>query len=119
MSVGWRIKNNLFSDGPVSCIKLHRHAALEEVSPGLFIDRKSANSREREPVTVHEWSPPASATFHGRDIFAPVAAALAQGTAPELMGPTIQNPVPLQPNAWDPTADVALAGSIIHIDRFG
>src|SRR5580704_13450646 len=44
--------------------QFHRHATLEEVFPGLFIDRESANhrSREREPVTVHEWMPPARQT---------------------------------------------------------
>ncbi len=41
--------------------QLHSHAAPEEVFPSLFIDRESANhrSREREPVTVHERTPPA------------------------------------------------------------
>ena len=85
-------------------------------SPVLSLHR---SARVRHVTNSAYFLPNVSTTFHGRDIFAPVAAALAQGAAPELMGPTIENPVFLQPNAWDPTAEVALAGSIIHIDRFG
>ena len=40
-----------------------------------------------------------SATFHGRDIFAPVAAHLAAGAEPEAMGEVIQDPVKLEPPA--------------------
>src|SRR5690348_1751329 len=41
--------------------QFHGHTALEEIFPGLLIDRKSADhgSGERQPVTVHEWTPPA------------------------------------------------------------
>lgn len=34
-------------------------------------------------------TPPASATFHGRDVFAPLAARLACGEAPETLGPSL------------------------------
>jgi S-adenosylmethionine hydrolase len=62
---------------------------------------------------------PVSLTFHGRDIFAPVAAHLAAGVAPARMGPRIADPVrpsfasPRQTGArtWD--------GEILKIDRFG
>jgi S-adenosylmethionine hydrolase len=77
------------------------------------------NARVRHVTNSAYFLANVSATFHGRDIFAPVAAAVAQGAAPELMGPTIQNPVLLKSNVFDPKADFALAGSIIHIDRFG
>jgi S-adenosylmethionine hydrolase len=88
---------------------------------GLFSPVLSLHPRAkvRHVTNSAYFLPNVSATFHGRDIFAPVAAALAQGTAPEFMGPTIQNPVLLQPNAWDPKADFAPVGSVIHIDRFG
>src|SRR5438105_1797592 len=35
------------------------------------------------------WRQPVSATFHGRDIFAPVAAHLSLGLAPQALGPTV------------------------------
>jgi len=52
-----------------------------------------------------------SSTFHGRDIFAPVAAALSTGVTPEQFGPLINDEVRL------PSLEAPLR--IIHIDRFG
>ena len=60
-----------------------------------------------------------SATFHGRDIFAPVAAEIAAGrTVPTDLG----EPVPSLIPAWvdEPTVDAAgVAGVVITIDHFG
>jgi hypothetical protein len=53
--------------------------------------------------------PDGSTTFHGRDRFAPVAAALANGTRIEDLGARIDTRVPLD---YTP-------GAIIRIDRFG
>ena len=52
-----------------------------------------------------------STTFHGRDIFAPVAAALSNGVAVEEFGPEIDDALRL------PSLETPLR--IIHIDRFG
>ena len=57
--------------------------------------------------------PSPSTTFHGRDIFAPVAAALSNGVRPEDLGPLISDPVRWKNSL---TPDVL---KIIHIDRFG
>lgn len=62
---------------------------------------------------------PVSSTFHGRDIFAPVAAALSIGVAPKEFGPMIDGLVrfeSLKPRTVDRGVTEA---SIIHIDRFG
>ncbi|HVF88066.1 MAG TPA: SAM-dependent chlorinase/fluorinase [Pyrinomonadaceae bacterium] len=63
--------------------------------------------------------PSQSTTFHGRDVFAPVAGALANGVAPASLGEAItdyyQFPLP-KPKRLD---DGTLEASIIHIDRFG
>jgi S-adenosylmethionine hydrolase len=53
---------------------------------------------------------PVSTTFHGRDIFAPVAAALSNGVDPAALGPRISDPVRLF---------TSNQSRIIHIDRFG
>jgi len=59
-----------------------------------------------------------SATFHGRDIFAPVAAYLAKGVSPSEMGREINDyqaiaiPVP-------DIEEMSLKGTIIYIDGFG
>jgi S-adenosyl-L-methionine hydrolase (adenosine-forming) len=63
---------------------------------------------------------PVSTTFHGRDIFAPVAAALSKGVKPKAFGPPVKDPVrlttPLTPVIQN---DGQVEGRIIHIDRFG
>src|SRR2546426_5414431 len=62
---------------------------------------------------------PVSRTFHGRDIFAPVAAALSNGMAPEEFGPSIKNLIYLDSLRPKILGDGAIEASIIHIDRFG
>ena len=59
-----------------------------------------------------------SATFHGRDVFAPVAAVLSTGTPPKEFGSPLDKIVTLAPLSPRSTAD-GIEGSIIHIDRFG
>jgi hypothetical protein len=61
---------------------------------------------------------PRSATFHGRDVFAPVAAALATGTPPLALGAERSDLLRLAPPA--PTTDGSLVrGEVIHVDHFG
>jgi S-adenosyl-L-methionine hydrolase (adenosine-forming) len=66
------------------------------------------------------WLPDMSDTFHGRDVFAPVAAAIACGTAtPEQVGPLGQTlevlpdlePAETEPGVW--------RGRVLSVDRFG
>ena len=64
------------------------------------------------------WRHQVSNTFHGRDIFAPVAAHLSLGVAPEELGQSVASltrlavPVP----QWEAGS---LVGYVLHIDRFG
>lgn len=59
-----------------------------------------------------------SATFHGRDVFAPAAAHLACGTAPKDCGPEITDYV--QPSYAEPKIDrKSVSCEIFHIDIFG
>jgi S-adenosylmethionine hydrolase len=61
----------------------------------------------------------AAPTFHGRDVFAPAAAALARGAEIESLGVGFTTPVIRRtPNAVR-SADGALLGEVIAIDRFG
>jgi S-adenosylmethionine hydrolase len=64
--------------------------------------------------------PVVSATFHGRDIFAPAAAHLALGVPLEAIGPSIE-PADLVPIDWPPVVirDGALETSVIYRDTFG
>ncbi len=59
-----------------------------------------------------------STTFHGRDVFAPVAAHVSSGRAPEEFGPVVQDIVSLKQLEPDINGD-HIEGRIIHIDRYG
>ncbi len=61
---------------------------------------------------------PVSATFHGRDIFAPAAAHLARGVELALLGPAIKEPVQLVLSKPVFTAN-AITARIIAVDGFG
>jgi S-adenosylmethionine hydrolase len=65
------------------------------------------------------WQPQVSSTFHGRDIFAPVAAHLANGVPPAEMGRAIANPVRLAVAGPARARDGAICGQVVHVDRFG
>jgi S-adenosyl-L-methionine hydrolase (adenosine-forming) len=65
------------------------------------------------------WLPMISTTFHGRDVFAPVAAQLSMGLDPHRLGETIDSLNTFR--ARRPYVDhrSAMVGAIIHTDRFG
>jgi S-adenosylmethionine hydrolase len=62
---------------------------------------------------------PISPTFHGRDVFAPVAAALSTGVKPRELGSEIHDYVRLQSLKAETKQNGEIRGRIIHIDRFG
>jgi len=58
------------------------------------------------------------ATFHGRDLFAPVAAHLSLGVDPAIYGPEISHLTLSSPHA--PSVEEHLIrGTVMHLDRFG
>ena len=61
---------------------------------------------------------PVSRTFHGRDVFAPVAAHLAHGLPIERVGVRITDPVRLPPHR-PVSRGGELIGHVILVDRFG
>ena len=64
--------------------------------------------------------PDASRTFHGRDIFAPLAARLAAGESPEVLGTPMSGEKIVHLNApWALERDGVLNCRILHVDRFG
>ncbi|HEY3246171.1 MAG TPA: SAM-dependent chlorinase/fluorinase [Phycisphaerae bacterium] len=63
--------------------------------------------------------PSISATFHGRDIFAPVAARLASGLSLDRLGPQAAEVTVWRVARPTISEDYVLRGQIIHTDRFG
>lgn len=64
------------------------------------------------------WQPQVSHTFHGRDVLAPVAAQLAQGIDPQLLGPSQSGMVMLD---WPEPVILPgrIVGQVVEIDGFG
>jgi S-adenosyl-L-methionine hydrolase (adenosine-forming) len=73
-----------------------------------------AHSVENESLFL----PDSSTTFHGRDRFAPVAAALANGMSIEQLGPRVENLTRID---YDPPVYERrrAEGTIVAVDRFG
>lgn len=70
------------------------------------------------------WLQSVSSTFHGRDIFAPVAAHLSSGAHPDRMGSQISLDslvkLPIgAPRVHRSGKTVTIVGQIVHVDRFG
>lgn len=60
-----------------------------------------------------------SATFHGRDLFAPVAGAVSRGIAPSELGREIKDYVRLEPLMVRAIGQSSIRAAVIHVDRFG
>lgn len=59
-----------------------------------------------------------SATFHGRDLFAPAAAQLANSVPLSVLGDPITDPIYLDSTTHSVNSN-GIEGRIIHVDRFG
>ena len=98
-----------------------RRALAAEVAGHYFVapDNGLLSSLPGEARFVALATPAgASATFHGRDLFAPAAAALANGAALSHLGPIVTDifrlPLP-KPRAGPD----GVVGEVVYIDRFG
>jgi S-adenosyl-L-methionine hydrolase (adenosine-forming) len=61
---------------------------------------------------------PRGATFHGRDLFAPVAAQLARGLAVERLGPELRDPVRLDLHRVEVRGN-EVSGAVLASDSYG
>lgn len=85
---------------------------------GLFTPFLGPGARVHELSDPRHVPQPRRATFHGRDVFAPVAAALAGGLDPAALGPAVADPVRLD---W-PLAERSagqVRGVTLAVDPFG
>jgi len=95
-----------------------RHGVVVDAGAQLFVGPDNGVFELVAPAPRAAWEitsrrlrrDPVSATFHGRDVFAPAAAALAAGAKPSSAGPEValQGRLPGGP-----------PGKVIHVDRFG
>jgi S-adenosylmethionine hydrolase len=107
----------------------HRRAILVSAGEQFFVGPDNGlfgyiYERERGARVFHltnekYFRPTVSATFHGRDVFAPVAGALSIGIAPEQLGVEITDYVRLPQLKPKLQPGKTIEAAIIHIDRFG
>jgi len=108
------------TDRAVLCMRAAGKIFLAPDNGLLSVIEEEAGREEVRKVSEQRyWLAEPSSTFHGRDIFAPVAAHLAQGVEIEKLGPVqryirkLRLPKPIR------AADGSLRGEIIYIDQFG
>ena len=96
---------------------------IEQLSPESAGSNQQIISRpEIEAYAITEsryWRTPVSPTFHGRDIFAPVAAHLSLGRSPADFGERLTALVMLPLPRPHQEQDGSVVGHILHIDSFG
>lgn len=104
----------------ILCMRSNRQVFLAPDNGLLSVMAEESGYEEVRRVTAQEYFlKVASTTFHGRDIFAPVAAHLAAGLEPSKLGPPTHRirklglPKPVR------TAEGSLRSEIIYIDQFG
>jgi|SRR5215216_1495058 len=86
-----------------------------------LLERAEQQNWPREFVELNKnkyWLPNVSFVFHGRDIFSPVAAHLANGVPLPELGTRLTDPVRLELPKPEKTKD-GWRGQVIHIDHFG
>jgi S-adenosyl-L-methionine hydrolase (adenosine-forming) len=72
-----------------------------------------------EITADHYFRKPVSSTFHGRDIFAPIAAWITRGIPLPKLGTALENPVRLKLPAPMRVKESLIQGCILAVDRFG
>jgi S-adenosylmethionine hydrolase len=83
-----------------------------------YVCEQSARPQIIHLTNTKYFRQPVSSTFNGRDIFAPIAAALSKGVKPRELGEKTRDYVTLKPLRVEASSG-EFVGRIIHIDRFG
>jgi S-adenosyl-L-methionine hydrolase (adenosine-forming) len=96
----------------------HLFVAPDNGVLSLIYDREERIS-VRHVTADHYFLQPQSNTFHGRDIFSPVAAYLAKGVDPERFGEEITDFVRFGFPRPKPVDQRTLRGVVLKVDRFG
>ncbi len=103
----------------ILCAEMNGHLCVGPDN-GLW-SRLARQARPSRITAVSEprfWLPKVSATFHGRDIMAPVAAHLSLGLDPARLGPPLEKMVELD---WPEVVKVPgeITGRVASVDSFG
>lgn len=103
----------------IVCVKTARYLFLAPDNGLLTLVAEREKPRLMVAVTERKYFlPEVSHTFHGRDLFAPVAARLSLGLNPSKLGPRLRKLMRLE---FPQPARISggWRGEVIHVDRFG
>ncbi|MBV8881786.1 MAG: SAM-dependent chlorinase/fluorinase [Planctomycetaceae bacterium] len=108
------------SDRAILGVETDRHYFLAPDNGLLgFLDRTGRIRRIVRLTEARYFLKPVSRTFHGRDIFAPVAGHLSKGVDLGRFGPGIGRMTVAEPRAPRRRPGGAVEGEVVSIDRFG
>ena len=96
----------------------HHFVAPDNGVLSLVYDREE-RLLVRHITAEHYFLPSPCQTFHGRDIFAPVAANLAKGVQPQNFGEEITDYVRFAAPRPKPVDERTIRGVVLRVDRFG
>lgn len=136
VAAGWTLSRywNRYPDGTVHLVVVDPgvgtdRRALAVAADGRFVVAPDNGVVSRVLDAAERWSAVEladeayllarrSATFHGRDVFAPAAGHLARGVGPERLGPEVTDPVRIEEPA--PVGEEGrIRGEVVAVDRFG
>jgi S-adenosyl-L-methionine hydrolase (adenosine-forming) len=98
--------------------EMHNFVAPDNGVLSLMYAREQRLS-VRHITAEHYFLQPVSNTFHGRDIFAPVAAYLAKGVDQEKFGEEVSDYVRFNAPKPKPIDATSVRGVVLRVDRFG
>jgi S-adenosylmethionine hydrolase len=108
------------SDRAIVAVEAERHTFLAPDNGLLGFLEKDGRIRRIVQVSNDAYFlKPVSNTFHGRDIFAPVAGHLSQGIDLPRLGPEVRGIQKIAAPAPKMTREGVIVGEIVSIDRFG
>ncbi len=84
-----------------------------------FVFKDATKVSARQLTNEKYFRKPLSRTFHGRDIFAPVAAHLGNGIKPAMLGPKVADALRLAVPSPERTSRRTFTGTILKVDHFG
>ena len=102
----------------IATSEMHNFVAPDNGVLSLMYAREQRLS-VRHITSEHYFLQPVSNTFHGRDIFAPVAAYLAKGVDQEKFGEEVTDYVRFNAPKPKPIDATSVRGVVLRVDRFG
>jgi S-adenosyl-L-methionine hydrolase (adenosine-forming) len=84
-----------------------------------YVQKSREDFAAFEISSDHYFRKPVSSTFHGRDVFAPIAGWISRDIPLRQLGPDLLNPVQLEIPVPKKVRDALIHGAVLAVDRFG